>query len=85
MDLKCTNDTCFCYNKDLDKNLAGLTRKTEDPKGNKGNLTFPSHTLNVIEMQSNKKVKSGNSSFLNQHPFPGLYPISRKSLCTSTK
>ena len=50
MDLKCTNDTWFCYNKDLDQNLAWLTRKTEDPKGNKGDLTFPSHTLNVIEL-----------------------------------
>ena len=27
-------------------------------------------------------MKSSNSSFLHQHPFPGLYPISSKTLCT---
>ena len=31
-------------NKDLDENLAWQTQKTEDPKSNKGNLTFPTHT-----------------------------------------
>ena len=30
--------------KSLDVNLAWLTQKTEDPKNNKGNLTFPTHT-----------------------------------------
>ena len=33
--------------KDLDKNLAWLTQKTEDPKSNKGNLTFPTQIVNV--------------------------------------
>ena len=44
MDQKCTNT------KELDENLTWLTRKTEDPRSNKGNLTFPSHTVNVIEL-----------------------------------
>ena len=30
MDQKCTNDTRFSYNKELDENLAWLTQKTED-------------------------------------------------------
>ena len=34
----------------MDDNLEWLTQKTENPKGNKGNLTFPRHTLNVIEL-----------------------------------
>ena len=50
MDQKYTNDTRFYYNKDLDENLEWLTQKTEDPKRNKGNITFPSHTVNVIEL-----------------------------------
>ena len=29
----------------MDENLEWLTQKTEDPKSNKGNLTFPSHTV----------------------------------------
>ena len=50
MDQKCTNDIRFKYNKNLDQNLAWLTQKTEQPKSNKGNLTFPSHTVNMIEL-----------------------------------
>ena len=34
----------------LGGNLAWLTQKTEDPKINKGKLTFPPHTVNVIEL-----------------------------------
>ena len=30
--------------------FAWLTEKTEDLKSNKGNLTFPSHTVIVIEL-----------------------------------
>ena len=44
-------------NKDLDENLAWLVQKTEDPKSNKGNLTFPTHTVNVIELNC-KVIKS---------------------------
>ena len=50
MDQICTNDIKFQYNKNLDQNLAWLTQKTEEPKSNKGNLTFPSHTVNIIEL-----------------------------------
>ena len=28
----------------MDENLEWLTQNTEDPKSNKGNLTFPTHT-----------------------------------------
>ena len=34
----------------MDQNLAWLTEKTEQPKSNKGNFTFPSHTVNMIEL-----------------------------------
>ena len=34
----------------MDENLEWLTQKTEDPKSNKENLTFPPHTVNVIEL-----------------------------------
>ena len=40
----------FYYNKDLDENPTWLTQMTEDPKNNKGNLTPPPHTENVIEL-----------------------------------
>ena len=39
-------------------------QNTEDPKSNKGNLTFPKHTVNVIELWSNNE--SGN-------PLPHFY------------
>ena len=32
------------------ENLEWLTQSTEDPKNNKENLTFPKHTVNVIEL-----------------------------------
>ena len=50
MDQKCTDDTSFYYNKDMDENLEWLTQNTEDPKSYKGNLTFSTHTVNVIEL-----------------------------------
>ena len=53
------------------------TQKTEEKKSNKGKFTFPTHTVNVTELQSNKK--SGNSPFLHQPSFSGL------SLCSSKK
>ena len=40
MDQKCTNDIRFQYNKNLDQNLAWLTRKTEEPKINEGDSIF---------------------------------------------
>ena len=69
MDQKCTNDTRFYYNKDMDDNLQRLAQKTGDSKSNKGNLTFPTHTVNVIEPSGNKK--SGN------HPISTSTPLFR--------
>ena len=40
----------FQYYKDLDKNLAWVTQKNEEPKGNKGKFTFPTHRVTVIEL-----------------------------------
>ena len=34
----------------MDENLAWLTEKTEEPKGNKGIFTFPTHRVNGIEL-----------------------------------
>ena len=34
----------------MNENLEWLTQSTEDPKSNKGNLAFPKHTVNVIEL-----------------------------------
>ena len=34
----------------MDENLERLTQNTEYPKSNKGNLSFPTHTVNVIEL-----------------------------------
>ena len=34
----------------MDENLEWLTQNTEDPKGNRGNLTFPKQKVNVIEL-----------------------------------
>ena len=50
MDQKCANDFRFKYKKNVDQNPAWLTQKTEEPKSNKGNLTFPSHTVNMTEL-----------------------------------
>ena len=38
------------YYKDMDDNLAWLTQKTEEPKGNKGKFTFPTLRVNAFEM-----------------------------------
>ena len=34
----------------MDENLEWLTQNTENPKSNKGKLTFPRDTVNVIEL-----------------------------------
>ena len=34
----------------MDENLEWLTQKTEDPKSNKGNLTFSPQTVIMIEL-----------------------------------
>ena len=36
--------------KNLAEDLAWLTQKTDEPKSNKGNFTFPTYTVNVIEL-----------------------------------
>ena len=48
MDQKYKNDTIFSYYNELNENLTWLTQKTEEPKGNIGNFTFPTHRVNVI-------------------------------------
>ena len=35
---------------DLDETLVWLTQKTEESKHNKGNFTFPTHTVNVLKL-----------------------------------
>ena len=50
MEQKYSNDKMFYYYKDLDGNLAWLIQKTEEPKCNKGNFTFPLHKANAIEL-----------------------------------
>ena len=60
----------------MHENLAWLTQKTEESKRNTGNFTFPTHTVNIIELQSNKKVAT--SPFLPQpRPSPSFqdYPL----------
>ena len=63
----------------MDENLEWLTQNTEDPKSNKRNLTFPTHTVNVIELQSNKKVAT--TPFLHQLPLLRFIPLSSKIFC----
>ena len=76
-------------NKDLDENLAWLTHKTEDPKSNKGNLTFPPLTVNVVELNCKviKKVATPpplpppTPPFLHQPPIFRFIPPG-KNFCT---
>ena len=51
----------------MEENLAWLTQKTEEPKSNKGNFTFPKHTVNVIKSNRNKSEWEP-SPFLHQPP-----------------
>ena len=69
MDQKYTHDTMFYYYKDLDENLAWLIQKTEESKRNKGNFTFPLHTVNVIELKVIKKWQL--PIFTSTSPFQG--------------
>ena len=87
MDQKCTNDTRFYYNKDMDENLEWLTQNTEDPKSNKGNLNFPTHVIvNVIELSVMKVTKKWQPHhfYINPPPppFSGLSPLSSKKFHT---
>ena len=70
-------------NKDLDENLARITQKTEDPKSNKGNLTFPLHTVNVIDLNCKVIKKVATLLFyINPRPFSGLSPPFLARFCT---
>ena len=63
----------------MDENLEWLTQKTEDSKSNKGNLTFPTHTVNVIELSGNKKVATPH--FYINPPFQIYPPFLAKNFC----
>ena len=53
----------------MDENLPWLAQKTEDPKSNKRNLTFPPYTVNVIELNCKVIKKVATPPFLLQPPF----------------
>ena len=61
--------------------MAWLNQKTGEPKRNKGNFTFPTYaTVNVIELESNKK--SGNTPYFNiNSPFQCYLPFLAKNFC----
>ena len=71
-------------NKDLDENLPWLTQKTEDPKSNKGNITFSPHTVNVIELNCKviKKVATPLPISTLTPPFQVYPPLSSKKFRT---
>ena len=64
----------------MDQNLAWLTQKTEEPKSNKVKLTFPSHTVNMTELQSNK-VATPHFYINPPHTYTGLSPFLAKKFC----
>ena len=53
----------------VDETLAWLTQKTEDRKSNKGNLTFPTQTVNVIELNCKVVKKVATLYFYINPPF----------------
>ena len=63
-------------------------QKIEELKRNKGNFTFPTHTINVIELQSNRKVATFHF-YINATPHPPHFsessPLSNKNLGTHPK
>ena len=66
----------------VDENLTWLTQKTEDPKYNKGNLTFPPHTVNVIKLNCKVLKKVAYHPFLHQPPLSRfILPLYQKN-CT---
>ena len=72
MDQNYTNDTKLLHYKDLDENVVRLTQKTEEPKSNKGNyFSHTTHTVNAIELESNKKVATPP---ISTSPSPLHYP-----------
>ena len=67
----------------MDQNLTWLTQMTEEPKSNKGNLTFPSHTVNMIELQSNKKVATLTPISTSTPPPPLSFGLPVSPVCLS--
>ena len=65
----------------MDENLEWLTQNTEDPKSNKGNLTFPTHRVNVTELNYKVVKQVATTSFLHQSPFLGISPLSSNKFC----
>ena len=65
----------------MHQNLAWLTQKSEEPKSNKGNFTFPSNTVNMIEPSSNKKVATPPFPY-QPPPLYRFIPLSSKKFCT---
>ena len=59
----------------MDENLEWLTQKPEDPKSNKGNLTYPPHTVNV-EVATHPPI----STLIP--PFQVYPPFLAKTFCT---
>ena len=70
-------------NKDLDENLPWLTQQTEDPKSDEGNLIFPTHTLNVIELNCKIIKKVATPHFYINPPISSLSPLSWKKFRTT--
>ena len=65
-------------------------QKIEELKRNKGNFTFPTHTINVIELQSNRKVATFHFYINAPQPAPHPHfsespPLSNKNLGTHPK
>ena len=60
----------------MDENLAWLTRKTEDPKSNKGTLLFPRTQLMWLNCKVIEKWQPPH--FYLNPPFSGLSPFSSK-------
>ena len=74
MDHKYTNGTIFSYYKDFNENLAWLTQKTEELKRNKGNFTFPTHGVNMMELLNCKVIKKLTSLALRKKcPYSELF------------
>ena len=63
----------------MDENLARLTQKTEEPKGNEGNFTFPTQRVIVIA-NCNVIKKSQSPISTSTSPFQVYPPIIAKNL-----
>ena len=66
----------------MDENLEWLTQNTEDPKSNKGNLTFSRHTVNGLNCKVIKKWQPPPPISTSTPPFSGLSPLFSKKFRT---